>query len=86
MKRALRREDYELYRVAALQWADKGKVDPALAEGLRNLTPAFMTTTLEDAKCGPGGFPCSPSYLTISGNHISGKLISSTSSGIGIVG
>lgn len=85
-KRALRREEYELYRVAALQWADKGKVDPALAEGLRNLTPAFMTTTLEDAKCGPGGFPCSPSYLTISGNHISGKLISSTSNGMGIVG
>lgn len=81
-KRVLRREKYEECRHKALDRAGKGKVATDLLHGLRALSPPFVNATLEDAVCGPDGYPISPSGLIISGSHISGKAIITRANGL----
>ena len=83
-----RRVEYEACRVATMGKAAKGEIDEALSSRLKDVT-AFMNVSREDSmECGPSGYPCSQSGLPISGNHMSGKVLSegSRGTGMGIVG
>jgi hypothetical protein len=88
-KRLERSREYESARGDALSQAKKGKIEltQTLMDKLKDLPPSFISRPVDDGiTCGREGYLRSRSGLIFSANHFDGKVLSSCSVGMGLVG